>query len=163
VGSWRARYGGRVAAKGSRFPPFDPIREAGARCLKVRRDRARPRSRRSPRALRRGNAGGSYGGSVLCCMLGFGARASTVEWPPTGHGSPRSIRYARLMLKRIAPFRTGLFIATFRCDAPARCGTLVVSGASLYSTETDGRLPRAMSRTTVARRSFRTVLGTTQA
>ena len=26
------------------------------------------------------------------------------------------------MLERIAPFRTGALIATFRCAAPARCG-----------------------------------------
>jgi hypothetical protein len=38
------------------------------------------------------------------------------------------IRCARLTLKRIAPFRTGVLIATFRCGAPARCGAFVDEG-----------------------------------
>ena len=31
AGFWRTRFGGRVAANASRFPPRDPVREAGAR------------------------------------------------------------------------------------------------------------------------------------
>ena len=45
-------------------------------------------------------------------------RASAVEWRVT----PQVDRFARLELERIAPLHTGALIATFRCDAPARCG-----------------------------------------
>ena len=50
---------------------------------------------RSSRALRCGTAGGSYGGSVLRCLLGFGARASVLDCPPMRHGSRRAIRFPR--------------------------------------------------------------------
>jgi hypothetical protein len=36
-------------------------------------------------------------------------------------GSRRAIRFARLEPERIAPLHTGVLIATFHCDAPARC------------------------------------------
>ena len=53
---------------------------------------------------------------------GFGVRASVGRGPPTGRGSRRSIRFARLELERITPLHAGALIATFRCAAPARCG-----------------------------------------
>jgi hypothetical protein len=40
----------------------------------------------------------------------------------TRRGSRRSIRFAKLVLERIAPFPTGVRIATFRRATPTRCG-----------------------------------------
>jgi hypothetical protein len=49
----------------------------------------------------------------------------SVGWPSAAQRSLRSIRFARLARELIAPFRTGVLIATLHCATPARCGARV--------------------------------------
>jgi hypothetical protein len=76
------------------------------------------------RVVRRGRSGvqrwpARRGG----CQQGESADAlHSVECPPTGRGSRRSMRCARLELELITPLHAGVRIATYGCAAPARCG-----------------------------------------
>jgi len=86
----------RAAANGSRFPPFDPVREDGVPlqvgALIATYRRAAPA--RCGAFAEEGRCG--YGGAgqdtgaerrVVGSITRFGVRASAVAWPPTGHGS----------------------------------------------------------------------------
>jgi hypothetical protein len=80
---------------------------------------------------------GSYGSSVLRCMLGFGARASAVEGPPTDQGSRGSpVRDAGA--RTDSSLHAGVLIAAFRLAAPACCGAFVDELPSLPAAWADG-------------------------
>jgi hypothetical protein len=71
-----------------------------------------------------GGVGGRVRTSTHIHSLGGAApptvRASVLDCPPMRHGSRRSVRLARPEFERLAPFHTGVLIATFRCATPSR-------------------------------------------
>ena len=98
---WRTRFDGRVAAHGSRFPPFNPVREAE---LELRAPASLRRAHRhlplrSARALRRvvagdgggaRNAGGEEQPADFCVMrvrVALQARGSLVRGPTSCSGT----------------------------------------------------------------------------
>jgi hypothetical protein len=93
--------------------------------------RASPRSMRCARALRRGRRCAAHSlrrrrraqnTNAEKRVADSRTRFNRSSARQTRRGSRRSIRFAKLVLERIAPFPTGVRIATFRRATPTRCG-----------------------------------------
>jgi hypothetical protein len=105
---------------------------------------AAPARRRAVADVRR-VGGGDEGGGVRTRKrssrpLGQCGSADTAPFgdrvAANGSSSRRAIRFTRPDRELMPPFRTGVLIATFRRDAPARCGALaddarIVAGGML--------------------------------
>jgi hypothetical protein len=121
---WPTRFRRSSGRQRSRFPKLDAAREAGAQGpavpylrLGARRALARRAFRCATFLMQR--AHGNGGREKRDMMVG-GART------------------ARVVLEQIAPLSAGVFVATFRCDAPARCGPFADARRIVPATQADG-------------------------
>jgi hypothetical protein len=131
---WPTRFGGRVAAIGSRFPPSDPF----ARLKHERMTRFTP-ARSSPRSI------------ALRPRVAARSPMSGASWPGDGcgRGAAGLPAGSRKTICIGTSLHAGVLSAALRCAAPARCGALADTrrvgagdGGGRGRTRNDHRAPR---------------------